>query len=244
MFLISKESIKVITSKKKGKGVFANKDIPAGTVIADYLGRVTRPGEEDENAEPFYAFYYNDSAEIVADPGKIGMQLVNHSCAPTCDTYPYQGHMLLFASRHIFKGEELTFQYFLEPSDSPLQRPRPCHCGSNLCHGTMYVSEAEAEKWNKYVNKKQGQYLHQPPPVAYGEQLPPLKKYPKFIPDNPIYDIYTSLKAKSLDCNDAKIPSITGIRRRLRESGRPLHFKKHGIKISGIMRGYIIATLK
>ena len=66
MFLISDKSWEVQDVKGKGKGIFVKQDIPAGTVIGDYTGRVIHPEDEDtvESGDHFYLMYYHDHASI------------------------------------------------------------------------------------------------------------------------------------------------------------------------------------
>src|SRR5687768_10758672 len=84
MFLLDASYWEVKTTKEKGRGVFAKKDIAPGIVIADYLGRVIKTAEEDTSEKDgLYLLYYHDYASIYpADLEAEGFHLVNHSCVP------------------------------------------------------------------------------------------------------------------------------------------------------------------
>ena len=246
MFLLSEDYWEIKEVSGKGRGVFAKKNIPGGTLIGDYIGRVTRSEEVDEQKEGLYDMWYNYQTDIVADPSRIGVHLINHACAPNCDTFPYKNHMFVFAVRKIFVDEELSLSYYLEPPvDEKFPCAHACQCGSPICHGTFHTSEAVGEKWGTFVEKMVGEKnFHQPPPVAYGKQLPRLHQYPKKINDYPIYDIYGSLTEKPLECEGETMPKLSHVRALIRKSGRRLHFHKLGIIIFGVMRGMVILFTK
>lgn len=246
MFILSEDYWEIKEVPEKGRGVSAKKDIPGGTLIGDYIGRVTRSEDVDEQKEGLYDMWYNYQADIVADPSKIGVHFLNHSCSPNCDTFPYKNHMLVFALRKIFAGEELSLAYYLEPpDDEKFPCAHACHCGSPICHGTFHTTDAVGEKWGEFVESMVGkENFHKPPPVAYGEQLPALQKYPEHIDDYPIYDLYGSLTEEPLNCEDDAVPKISQIRTLIRESGHQLNFSKLGIIVFGIMRGMVIVFIK
>src|SRR5476651_958428 len=110
MFILPPEYLDVRKTEDRGNGVFAKKDIPAGTIIGDYLGKLIREEEEEkyEDEKCFYLMYYSNKASIFPDGKKPGIHLINHSCEPNTYMYTYQGRTLYFALRQIFAGEELT----------------------------------------------------------------------------------------------------------------------------------------
>ena len=132
MFLIPEDFWEVRKTAEKGLGVFAKKEILAGTVIGDYLGKVIKTAEYDleRDAKGLFLMYLNDSASIYPDLSKPGIHLLNHSCEPNCWIYCFRGHTLFFALRNIKKGEELychygvdywNYHYFKNSSD-PLKK--------------------------------------------------------------------------------------------------------------------------
>ena len=246
MFLIPSTSYKIKTTKHKGRGVFATKEIEGGRVIGDYLGQIQRP--EDESFKgPTYTMHYNDLAIIVpSNPQSSGIHTINHSCMPNCDTYTYKGHILVFASRKIFPGEELTYQYLIDPpppSDG-MELMHPCRCGSLVCHGTMNTTAEIQKKCEEYINKDYDEAYEKNLPVPYGEELPPLKKYPTHIEDHPINDMCGSTTQPYLQLDDTIVPPKMELRKPIRETGQILDFVKLNLVIYGIVNDVLIAKCK
>lgn len=150
MFLISPLWYHVKKIKGKGRGVFALHDIEPGTVIGDYLGKIIKPYSNNEKKNGLYDMQCGVHYDVMADPKKIGIHLINHSCANNCEMYPYRGgHVLFVALRKILKGEELTINYGLgvqDEKDIPCAL-HACHCGSKICRGTMHEAENHYERW-------------------------------------------------------------------------------------------------
>lgn len=243
MLILSEDYWYVKDTPQKGRGVFVKKEIPGGTVIGDYLGTLL-PTKEENKTGPTYAMTYNELAIIVPpNPAAIGVHSVNHSCMPNCDTFPYKGHVLLFALRKIFLGEELSYVYLIDPppeGNKPVLM-HPCRCGSLICHGTMNTTDQILKKTEEFIKKVESEEYSHTLPVPFGQMLPPLKEYPHEIPDYPVYDIFGSTSEQPLYLNNEIVPSMKKIRELIRESGRMLHFKKIGINIVGIMNYLLIA---
>lgn len=242
MFILSEDYWEVKTTKDKNRGVFAKKIIPAGTVIADYLG-VILPADQENKTGPTYTMTFNDAAIIVPkDPSEIGAHVINHSCISTCDSYPYKGHVLIFALRKIFPEEELTYQYLIDPPEN-VNEPtlmHPCKCGSLICHGTMNTTSQIVEKLEKslsFLDDKESETL----PVPYGSELPKLTSYPKTIPDHPVYDLFGSTHKKPLESLETKLPTIYDIRNTIRTSGKRINFVNIGFTLEGIMDGLLVS---
>ena len=187
MFLISAGSWQIKKTKEKGLGIFAKKEITAGTVIGDYLGKVleTAKYDLDDDKKGLFLMYFSDEASIYPNLKKPGVHLLNHSCSPNCWIYIHQGHTLFFALRKIRPGEELTISYLLCPKADCNPCTHVCKCGSKLCTGTMHLPEDKYKKWQKFQNQEKGETKI--PKVALGRNLPKLASYPSVIPDNPIY---------------------------------------------------------
>lgn len=112
-------TIKDSTIKGSGKGVFANCDIPAGTVLGEYLGKIYK-GEEMEKATGDYLFSVNKNGkeEKIID-GKLKkysswVRYVNSpqsSKAANAFFYQYGGRIWLKSSKVIPAGQEI-FSYY------------------------------------------------------------------------------------------------------------------------------------
>ena len=137
---------------KNGRGLYATKDIKAGTRIIDYVGKVitkkqTEESEKFDNSKPIYLFDLNSRYDLDGNVSWNTARLINHSCLNNCD---YEGKGLKLwvnANRNIKKGEELTCNYgFSYDSD---YKQFPCKCGSKNCVG--YIVR-ESSRWR--INKK------------------------------------------------------------------------------------------
>ncbi len=188
MFLLAEDYWQIKKTKEKGYGVFAKKEIRAGSIIGDYLGKVIKTAyyDLDNDKNGLYLMYLSDQASIYPDLRKPGIHLLNHSCAPNCWIYIHSGHTLFFALRKINPEEELTISYLLSPK-SEYCKPclHNCKCDSKFCTGTMHLSEDKYQTWQKFQNeeKKKTKKVK----AVFGKNLPKLTSYPKTIPNNPIY---------------------------------------------------------
>lgn len=241
MFLLPQDYWEIKKTKKKGRGIFAKKDINAGTVIGDYIGKVIKTAEEDTYEEDgLYLMYYHDYASLYPpDINAAGVHLINHDCAPNTWMYTYQGHTLFFAIRHIFAGEEITVSYLLSPDEACDPCTHQCHCENIICTQTMHLSKERYDKWNE-VNEEQTAKTKRKR-IRYGKELPQLDAYPQTIPDHPVYTLLGSSKKPSLSRDDEKLPSISEIRKIIRETGRTLAFPKLGLTVFGVDNNVIIS---
>lgn len=247
MFLLPPEFYQIKNVPKKGRGAFARREIPAGTIIGDYLGRIVKDEKleylEKKHGNACYAMDYEDDKALSIFPVDIkaaGIHLINHSCAPNCDAYYYFGRTLYFSLRRIFPGEELTVDYGFDPGDKNEKGLiYPCFCSSPFCRGTMFTNAQRLLQYSLYYHQesKRQKFISQ----KAGSILLPLKKYPALIKDNQIFNLYGSQDYKSLACDDKEIPTLKELRKRLREEGRILNFKKLGIKVVAIVDGNIVA---
>lgn len=188
MFLLKDDSWEIKKTKEKGYGVFTKKEIKAGTVISDYLGKVINIAEYDlgQDKKGLYLMYLTDQASIYPDLDIPGPHLFNHSCKPNCWIYIYHGHTLFFALRKIKPDEELTISYLLSPKDKTCNPcTHDCKCESNLCTGTMHLSKDKYKKWQKFQNKEKKKT--KTTKFIFGKNLIRLTSYPKTILNNPIY---------------------------------------------------------
>lgn len=113
------------------KGLFAKKDIIAGSVICDFKGSISRRPNK-------YSIQLTRDKHIDFPPVRkpnddldYAWQYVNHSCAPT--GYVNVAEYCFSALRNIRKGEEITFNYLT--TEYELVSPFQCDCGSAKCFG-------------------------------------------------------------------------------------------------------------
>ncbi len=187
MFLITDDFWQTKKTKEKGLGVFAKKEIKAGTIIGDYLGKVIKTAEYnlDNDKHGLYLMYLTDQASIYPDLSKPGLHLLNHSCKPNCWIYTYCGHTLFFALRDIKPEDELTISYLLSPAKNCKPCTHVCKCGYKSCTGTMHLSEEKYKMWQKF--QKEEKKKTKTAKYIFGKNLPKLVKYPKIDFKNPIY---------------------------------------------------------
>lgn len=102
--------------------------------------------------------------------------------------YIYKGHTLAFALRDIAANEELTIHYLLAPKDkfcNPCEHI--CHCGSELCTGTMHLSKATYLAWRIFSEAQAKQTKRAR--IRYGKDLPLLSSYPERISEEYIQKV-------------------------------------------------------
>lgn len=246
MFIIPGSQYAIKKTKDKGWGIFAAQDIEAGTIIGDYLGTIMPRDGSDEREKGLYDMAGGLKYEILANPRKRGVHLINHSCANNCETYPYKGHILYFTLRKIFRGEELTANYSLyAPEEDVPCRLHACYCGSKFCNGTMHDDWRHFEEWEAFLKKQFGPWYRKIP-GAYGSELLPLLRYPESIKkDYPkLFNIFGSEKKPAARYQDSKLPSITVMRQRIRTTGRRIAFPKLGITIDGVKNSILLVERK
>lgn len=136
-------------SSLHGNGVFAARDIPAGTRILEYAGRRLSPEQADARhpvnpEEPFHTFFFAISSGKIIDGGQRGndSRWINHCCEPNCEGHENTEGTRVFivAMRDIAQGEELLYDYALvidEEITPELQQNYRCLCGVPSCRGTM-----------------------------------------------------------------------------------------------------------
>ena len=136
-----------------GNGVFAVADIPAGTRLIQYKGRLTTHAQSDElygddtGSGHTFLFSLNDDYVIDANRQGNGARWINHSCAPNCEAVleeheddPEKSRVFIDAMRAIKPGEELTYDYGITLAERHTPRLKQiwaCRCGSKDCTGTM-----------------------------------------------------------------------------------------------------------
>jgi len=120
-----------------------------GDLVGEYRGRVIDVASEGEtssawNSDPAYTLLFALDGDLTIDAGVKGnsIRFMNHSCDPNCETSVEGDRVFVHARRRIRPGEELTYDYNLQPGD-PADSPDAyaCKCGSKTCRGTMLDGE-------------------------------------------------------------------------------------------------------
>ena len=75
---------------KKGRGLYATRDIKEGTKIIDYIGKLitkkqTEESDKYDNGKPIYLFTINKRYDLDGDFVWNTAGLINHSCNNNCD---------------------------------------------------------------------------------------------------------------------------------------------------------------
>ena len=144
--------IKKSAIDKKGRGLYATRNIKEGTKIIDYIGKLitkkqTEESDKYDNGKPIYLFTINKRYDLDGDFPWNTAGLINHSCDNNRD---YDGKGLKIwvkAIKDIKKGEEFTCDYGFSFDENYKQFP--CKCKSKICCG--YIVRAES-RWR--INKK------------------------------------------------------------------------------------------
>ena len=144
---------------KKGRGLYAIKDIKEGTRIIDYVGKIitkkqTEETERFDNAKPIYLFNLNKKYDMDGDVSWNPARLINHSCSNNCDYNGTGLKLWLIAIKDIKKGEEITADYGFGYDEDYKQFP--CKCGSKNCCGYIVREESRWRISKKFAmsNKK------------------------------------------------------------------------------------------
>ncbi len=126
-----------------GTGGFARADIPVGTQVIEYVGRVISKQESLERCREGneYIFRLSEATDLDGNVGWNLARFLNHSCAPNCEAELIEGKIWIVARRDIRAGEEITFDYGYDLED---YRKHPCRCGAPECAGFI-VAEALRE---------------------------------------------------------------------------------------------------
>ncbi|XP_069546277.1 histone-lysine N-methyltransferase 2A isoform X1 [Brachyistius frenatus] len=138
----SKETVGVYRSPIHGRGLFCKKTIEAGDMVIEYSGNVIRSVLTDKREKYYdgkgigcYMFRIDDYEVVDATVHGNAARFINHSCEPNCYsrviTVDSQKHIVIFASRRIYCGEELTYDYKFPIEDA--SNKLPCNCGAKKC---------------------------------------------------------------------------------------------------------------
>ncbi|XP_015269182.1 PREDICTED: histone-lysine N-methyltransferase 2A [Gekko japonicus] len=138
----SKEAVGVYRSPIHGRGLFCKRNIDAGEMVIEYAGNVIRSILTDKREKYYdgkgigcYMFRIDDSEVVDATMHGNAARFINHSCEPNCYSRVInidgQKHIVIFAVRKIYRGEELTYDYKFPIEDA--SNKLPCNCGAKKC---------------------------------------------------------------------------------------------------------------
>ncbi|XP_002740398.1 histone-lysine N-methyltransferase 2B-like, partial [Saccoglossus kowalevskii] len=136
----SKEAVGVYRSGIHGRGLFCKRPIDAAEMVIEYAGMVIRSSLTDKREKYYdskgigcYMFRIDDYDVVDATMHGNAARFINHSCEPNCFSRVIQvdgkKHIVIFASRKIMPGEELTYDYKFPFEEEKI----PCTCGSKKC---------------------------------------------------------------------------------------------------------------
>jgi len=121
-----------------GRGLWARRDIPAGTVIVEYDGPRIKAGEGRRLAAEGNAYVFRLNRRECVD-GSVAWNLArfaNHACDPNGASEIRAGRIWLKTLRPVGKGEEITYDYGYSFRDDPVE----CRCGAPRCPGRIVAA--------------------------------------------------------------------------------------------------------
>ncbi|XP_077051369.1 histone-lysine N-methyltransferase 2B isoform X2 [Siphateles boraxobius] len=138
----SKEAVGVYRSDIHGRGLFCKRNIEAGEMVIEYAGNVIRSVLTDKREKYYdgkgigcYMFRIDDFDVVDATMHGNAARFINHSCDPNCYSrvinVESQKHIVIFALRKIYRGEELTYDYKFPIEDA--NNKLHCNCGARRC---------------------------------------------------------------------------------------------------------------
>ena len=145
--------VRLARSGVHGRGLFARDFIPQGERIIEYVGeRITKAEalrrDDARRARQaaggngcVYIFEVTKRHDIDGDVPWNPARLINHSCAPNCESEQDRSRIWIVAKRDIAPGEELTYDYGFTYAES---WNHPCKCGAPDCIG--YIVN-RAQRW-------------------------------------------------------------------------------------------------
>lgn len=114
-----------------GHGVFATTDLPAGTLLAVWGGRIVRTADLAALSaqERHYFVQVEDDLHLLTPASEVASaDFINHSCDPNAGM---AGPISLVALRDIAAGEEIRYDYAM--SDSNPYFAFDCACAAACC---------------------------------------------------------------------------------------------------------------
>ncbi len=100
----------VVKRSKIGFGLFAAADIPKGTRIIQYIGKIISNEEADEH-QGRYLFTLDEERTIDGSSRENLARYINHSCRPNADSDVIDNEIWIIAKHKIKAFEEITINY-------------------------------------------------------------------------------------------------------------------------------------
>ncbi len=135
-------ALRIRHSRIHGWGVYATETIPPRRKVIEYTGELLTRREtrarlvkicRNPRTRRLSIFRLDRNRLVDGAFGGSGAEYINHCCDPNLGVRRIRGHILLFSRRRIRPGEELTFDYRLNPKTFRVA----CHCGAANCRGTL-----------------------------------------------------------------------------------------------------------
>lgn len=110
-----------------------------GEVIRNKIADMREALYEEKGIGQGSCYFFRLDEEFIVDATVKGgkARFINHSCQPNCEAAVCEiegkKHILLFAKRHIYKGEEVTYDYCFEVEQDKIA----CRCGAKDCQGKL-----------------------------------------------------------------------------------------------------------
>jgi len=107
-------------SRIAGRGVYARQPIAKGARVIEYKGQLVSQAEAWRREQRYLPrqriWIFNVNTRWARDAGIGGniARYINHACRPNCYVEVDRRTIWIVASRHIEKGEELTYDYHTE----------------------------------------------------------------------------------------------------------------------------------
>lgn len=140
-------SLEILPSNIHGHGLFTSVDIPAGNIVIEYIGELIRNKVADLREVQYMeqgigegsCYLFRLDEDLIVDATVKGgkARFINHSCTPNCEAAVCEidghKHILLFAKRFIYRGEEIVYDYKFEVESEKIY----CKCGASDCQGKL-----------------------------------------------------------------------------------------------------------
>lgn len=121
-----------------GQGLFATTNVRKGDFILEYTGKRI-PTTHADTLKTRYLFEIDRAWTIDGSSRSNIARYINHSCMPNCEGEIRDGAVLIYASRDIKKGEELSIDYGQEYFDEFI---KPVGCKCDHCTRSRFSPQA------------------------------------------------------------------------------------------------------
>jgi hypothetical protein len=145
---------KVKKSNIDNRGLYAAKNIKAGTIVIHYKGKLITKKETEKNPKydndkAIYLFNLNNRYDMDGDFSYNTARLINHSCSPNCEVDGKGLKLWIYALKDIKKGEELSYDYGFGYDEN--YKDFICKCRAKNCCG--YIVR-EGSRWRIKKNAR------------------------------------------------------------------------------------------